>query len=278
MGPRKLLVFDLETVPDVALARRLWPETEGLDDAGVTELILAKHKAQSSTGSDFPRPSFHKIVAVGCLLADVELTDGQESYHLRRLGCIGEEGDDERTLLERWLEFGAREPLRLVSFNGRGFDVPVIKLRALHHGLPAGWLFQRGDKWSNYTSRYDQIWHVDMADTLTDFGAARSLPKLDEVCTLANLPGKLDLDGSRVCDLFAAGQVNEIRDYCETDVLNTYLLYLKYQVLTGMLDPERLYQEMDAVKAMLAKEGPQKPHLQQFLDAWNTAEKKDEAR
>jgi predicted PolB exonuclease-like 3'-5' exonuclease len=275
MGPRKLLVFDLETVPDVALARRLWPETEGLDDAAVTSLILAKHQAQSSTGSDFPRPSFHKIVAIGCLLADVELLDGQESYHLRRLGCMGEEADDERQLLERWLEFGAREPLRLISFNGRGFDVPVIKLRALHHGLAAGWLFQRGDKWSNYTSRYDQIWHVDMADTLTDFGAARGMPKLDEVCTLAKLPGKLDLDGSRVCDLFAEGKVQEIRDYCETDVLNTYLLYLKYQVLTGMLDPERLYQEVDAVKTMLAKEGPEKPHFQQFLEAWNAAEKKE---
>ncbi len=272
MGPRKLLVFDLETVPDVALARRLWPETEGLNDAAVTTLILEKHKLQSSTGSDFPRPSFHKIVAIGCLLADVEVTDGQESYHLRRLGCIGEEADDERKLLEQWLAFGAREPLRLVSFNGRGFDLPVIKLRALHQGLSAGWLFQRGDKWSNYTSRYDQIWHIDMADTLSDFGAARGMPKLDEVCTLAGLPGKLDLDGSRVCDMYMAGQVGAIRDYCETDVLNTYLLYLKYQHLTGILAPEALAQELDAVKTMLQKEGLQKPHLAQFLEAWNGAE------
>ena len=273
MGPRKLLVFDLETVPDVDLARKLWADTEGLDDTAVTNLILEKHKLQSATGSDFPRPSFHKIVAIGCLLADVETTDGMESYHLRRLGCIGEVGDDERKLLEAWLDFGAREPLRLVSFNGRGFDLPVIKLRAMHHELVAGWLFQRGDKWSNYTSRYDQIWHIDMADTLTDFGAARGMPKLDEVCTLLNLPGKLDIDGSRVCDMFAAGKVQEIRDYCETDVLNTYLLYLHYQRLTGAASPDALAQEFAAVKTMLAKEGPQKLHLQQFLDAWQPKKK-----
>ncbi len=256
-------------MPDVALARKLWAETEGLDDAAVTTLILEKHKA--ATGSDFPRPSFHKIVAIGCLLADIETMDGFESYHLRRLGCIGEATDDEHSLLTQWLDFGAQHPLRLVSFNGRGFDVPVIKLRTLHHNLQAGWLFQRGDKWSNYTSRYDQVWHIDMADTLTDFGAARGMPKLDEVCTLAGLPGKLDLDGSRVCDLFAAGQVNEIRDYCETDVLNTYLLYLKYQHLTGATSTEALARELQNVKDLLVKEGPQKAHLNQFAAAWETA-------
>ncbi len=271
MGPRKLLVFDLETIPDVGLARSLWADTEGLDDAAVTNLILEKHKAATGNpnGSDFPRPSFHKIVAIGCLLADVEVMDSIESYHLRRLGCIGEMGDDEHALLTQWLEFGAREPLRLVSFNGRGFDMPVIKLRAMHHGLQAGWLFQRGDKWSNYTSRYDQIWHVDMADTLTDFGAARGMPKLDEVCTLTGLPGKLDIDGSRVCDMYAAGKVQAIRDYCETDVLNTYLLYLKYQHLTGSTSTEALEQELDAVKVLLEKEGKSKAHLAQFNDAWN---------
>lgn len=268
MGPRKLLVFDLETVPDVGLARELWPEHAGLDDAAMVEKILEVMRGQNASGSDFPRPCFHKVVVVGCLLADIEQVDGGESYHLRRLGCIGEEGDDERTLLAEWLEFGARDPLRLVSFNGRGFDLPVVKLRSLKHQLRAGWLFQRGDKWSNYSSRYDMVWHIDMADVLADFGAARGMPKLDEVCTLIGLPGKMDVDGSRVVDMVAAGQLAAVRDYCETDVLNTYLLYLKYQHLSGMLATEALLAEEQHVREFCVKEGKKRGHLAAFLELW----------
>lgn len=266
MGPKKLLVFDLETVPDVELARKLWPETEPLDDMLVVEKIYDVMKEASGGKSDFPRPVFHKIVAIGCLLADIEMVDGMESYHFRKLGCIGEPGDSEADLVKAFFDFGGRDPLRLVSFNGRGFDVPVLKMRALRHGISARWMFQSGDKWSNYGSRYDMVWHVDLADVLADFGAARGMPKLDEVCTLAGLPGKLDMDGSRVVDRIAAGDVAGVRAYCETDVLNTYLLYLKYQHLAGALTDDMLRQDERSVEEY-CREGKH-AHLTEFVKAW----------
>ncbi|MFZ2587884.1 MAG: 3'-5' exonuclease [Alphaproteobacteria bacterium] len=271
--PRKLLVFDLETVPDVALARELWGERcEGLDDMAVTQLIWDTMKEQNSSGSEFPRIPFHKIVAIGCLQASIEDMGGAfESYQFERLGCIGEAGDNEEALVKAWFEYGAKmmragTPVRLVGFNTRGFDVPTLKMRALKHGVGASWLFQAGDKWSNYNARYDMVWHVDMLDVVSDFGAARGAGKLDEVCVLAGLPGKLDVEGSKVGEMFAAGKVQEIRDYCETDVLNTYLLYLKYQHLTGVLQPSALAAEEARVREWLA--GEDKPHLAAFAGAW----------
>lgn len=280
--PRKLLVFDLETVPDVALARTLWEPCREMDDAATTQYIWDIMREANGGKSDFPRLPFHQVVAIGCLQASiVEGDGGSESYHLERLGCIGEEGDDESALLHKWYAYCEKAaangtPVRLVGFNSRGFDVPVLKMRALKHGIRAPWLFQSGDKWSNYNARYDTVWHVDVLDCITDFGAARGPGKLDEICTLAGLPGKLDIEGSKVGELFAAGQVGVIRDYCETDVLNTYLLYLKYQRLAGYLHGDALAREEQLVREYCAKEGAARSHLASFLAAWPEAGLQDD--
>lgn len=267
MAPRKLLVFDLETVPDTTFARKLWPEYAALDETQMVEKIYEIMRERNGGRSDFPSPPFHKIVAIGCLLADIELEDGgRESYHLKKLGCIGEEGDDEATLLTKFFDFGGREELRLVSFNGLGFDSPVLKLRALHHGLQVRWFMNHlTDKWNNYQSKNSYNYHTDLAEC---FGTFRGMPKLDEVCTLAGLPGKLDVSGAKVYELHQQGKMQEIRDYCETDVLNTYLLYLHHQHLGGILYPEMMADEVTKTREYLTAEGKKRPHLQQFLQAW----------
>jgi len=266
MSPRKLLVFDLETVPDVALARKLWPEVAAHDDLAVTEHIYAVMRAASATGSDFPRPAFHRIVAIGCLLADIERDDGGETYRFRKLGCIGEADDGEAALLQKFFDFGAREDLRLVSFNGLGFDVPVLKLRALHHHMQARWFMNHlYSKWDNYHTKNAPAYHADLAEM---FGTYRGMPKLDEVCTLAGLPGKLDISGAKVYELHMQGQTDAIRHYCETDVLNTYLLYLRHQHLGGILPTELLADEFARVRQHLETEQDQRPHLGDFLRAW----------
>ncbi len=284
MQPRKLLVFDLETIPDLELARKLWPDVPE-DDAEAKKLVLDTFRERNGGRSDFPAPAFHQIVAIGCLLADIEPMEGGrgESYHFKKLGCIGrcdDNGfDSEPELVRQWFDYAAQQaghgvPLRLVSFNGRGFDLPVLKLRALKYGIDANWLFNSGDKWSNYGSRYDNTWHVDLADVLADYGAARGAPKLDEVCTLIGLPGKLDVSGAHVADMYAEGRLRHIRDYCETDILNTYLLYLRWQRLAGVLSPEALQKEEDALRLFLDREGGDKaPHLRDFAAAWPEAPK-----
>ncbi|HEX2859710.1 MAG TPA: 3'-5' exonuclease [Alphaproteobacteria bacterium] len=274
MQPRKLLVFDLETVPDLDLARKLWEDVPA-DDTAARDHVLNVFRERNGGRSDFPSPAFHKIVAIGCLLADIEPMEGgrAESYHFKKLGCIGKDGDTEADLVRQWYDYAAQQaghgvPLRLVSFNGRGFDLPVLKLRALKHGVNAAWLFQSGDKWSNYGSRFDNTWHADLADVLADYGAARGGMKLDEVCTLIGLPGKLDIEGSKVADMVAEGRLNDVRDYCETDILNTYLLYLRWQRLSGILSPEALTKEEDALREFLAREGKGAKHLKSFAEAW----------
>ncbi len=274
--PRKLLVFDLETVPDVALARALWgSDADGLDDAAVTQRIWDEAREANGGRSDFPRLPYHRVVAVGCLQASIEeMEGGGESYHLERLGCMGELDDNEEALVRAWFDYGAKmmragTPFRLVGFNTRGFDVPLLKLRGLAHGVSAPWLLQAGDKWSNYGSRYDTVWHVDVMDVLSDYGAARSPGKLDEVMKLVGLPGKMDVDGGKVGEMFQAGKRGEIRDYCETDVLNTYLLYLKYQRLAGVLSPEALATEEQHVMEWLHTQN--KPHLTGFAQLWQDA-------
>lgn len=269
MALRKLLVFDLETVPDVQYARALWPEHAQLTDAALEEHISTYFREKSGGRSDFPSPPFHKIVAIGCLLADIEQEDdGTESYRFRKVGCIGEEGDDEATLLQKFFDFGGRESLRLVSFNGLGFDIPVLKLRALRHQMSIRWFMNHlTSKWDNYSTKNALNFHTDLAEC---FGTFRGLPKLDEVCTLAGLPGKLDISGNKVSELFAQGKLQEIRDYCETDVLNTYLLYLHHQRLGGILYPELMADETSRVQEILATEGEVRPHLAQFLKAWQS--------
>ena len=275
MGPRKLLVFDLETVPDTDLAKKLWPDVcADMTPEECVEHIYAHHRAKSSSGSDFPAPPFHKVVAIGCLLADIDMEDGHETYNFRKLGCIGEETDDEQTLLQKFFDFGARQNehglLRLVSFNGLGFDNSVLKLRALHHHIPARWFMNHlSSKWDNYHSKNALAYHADLAEML---GSFRSMPKLDEVCTLAGLPGKLDVSGSKVYEMHLRGDMQDIRDYCETDVLNTYLLYLHHQHLGGILPTVTMYDEFTKVRGYLEKERDKRLHLGKFLDAWNTAE------
>lgn len=269
MAPRKLLVFDLETVPDTAFARKLWPEHAELDDEAMGKHIAQYFLDKSGGRSDFHSPPFHKIVAIGCLLADIEQEDnGTESYRLRKLGCIGDEGDDEATLLQKFFDFGAKEQLRLVSFNGLGFDIPVLKLRALHHHMPIKWFMNHlVSKWDHYSSKNALNYHTDLAEA---FGTFRGLPKLDEICTLAGLPGKLDISGNKVSELYAAGKLGDIRDYCETDVLNTYLLYLHHQRLGGILFPELMADEVTRLHEYMNKEGGTRPHLSQFLKAWQS--------
>jgi len=271
--PTRLLVFDLETVPDLELARAMNSEWAELEDISVRAKLSAAALEKSGGRSDFLTHPYHKIVAIGALMVDMAELDGQESYTLKSLRCIGSEEDSEKVLLEKFGDFCGRafeggQPFRLVSYNGRGFDVPVVKVRALKHGVPLPWLFMAGDKWSNYGSRYDVTWHMDLADAMTDFGAARAMVKLDEACALVGAPGKLDLDGSWVADLDAAGELGKVRDYCETDVLNTYILYLHWQHLVGMLAAESLKRELSHVMDYLVAEGEERTHLADFAAAW----------
>jgi 3'-5' exonuclease len=240
---QNLLVFDIETVPDPDL----------------------------HDGSGFPKPPFHVVAAIAVLEAEIETTtDGQEHYHLRELRCGGEGSASEHDLIAGYFQHIQRLKPRLVSFNGRSFDLPVLKYRAMKHGISARWFYGVANRYDNYSYRYSDENHCDLFDALADFGASRGV-KLDDIARTCGFPGKFGVDGSMVADMVAQGRLAEVRDYCETDVLNTYLVYLRYRLLTGHLTRTSHDEAIAQVITYIEAEAPARKHLGEFMEAWGQA-------
>ena len=260
-----LFVFDIETIPDADAVPNLTGETGSTEER--RKALTQYHLDVTDGKNSFPRQPFHKVVAVSFLEAEIERIDGHEFYHLREVRSGGKETSEEKEIVTGFFQYLARLKPRLVSYNGRTFDLPVLKYRAMKHGVTAPWLYQSGDKWNSYTSRYSADWHCDLLETLSDYGASARV-KLNEVCSILGLPGKFGPDGSKVTEMFDAGDVSGIRHYCETDVLNTYLVYLHQQRHTGVMTPSGYAQAVQDVLAYIDREKGERPYLADFFKAW----------
>jgi len=280
MNPPPLFIFDIETVPDPVAGGRLLG-MEGASRAEIGEALRAYHLERTNGTSDFLRQPFWEVIAISYAYVEVEGSPvpwGRDTvwedcrYHLRGVQSVGSEESTEEELVRSFFHFldrkiaDDRRPC-LVSWNGRGFDLPVLRYRAMLHRIPAAGLFRAGDRWNNYGSRYSLDWHCDLQEATSDFGAAARC-RMNEVAALVGAPGKLGVDGSQVESLHAAQHLAAIRDYCETDVLNTYLIYLRWACLTGLTPPEGLAAALDELAAYLTVEGEGRPHLAEFLAAW----------
>lgn len=253
-----VFAFDIETVPDVAGGRRLYG-LEGLDDADAAEAMLALRR-QESGGSDFLRLHLHRVVVIS-----VAARIGERFT----VFSLGEGRDDEAEVLQRFFDGLERYVPRLVTWNGSGFDLPVLHYRALLHGVAAPKYWDTGDgdrefRFNNYLNRFHDR-HTDLMDVLAGYQPRANAP-LDEIASLCGLPGKLGMSGDQVRHRIAAGDFAAVRDYCETDVLNTYLLWLRFERLRGNLDSAGHQVECERVRAVLAEAG--RPHLDQFLTEW----------
>ena len=254
-----VLAFDIETVPDVELGRRLY-DVSDLDDATVANIMFFKQKQARQT--DFlPLPQ-HRIVAISAVLRNRE---GLKIF------SIGEESSPESELVQRFFDGLDRYSPTLVSWNGGGFDLPVLHYRALKHGIDAHRYWEVGDvdrefRYNNYLNRFH--WrHIDLMDVLSGFGSS-ARASLDQVAQLVDLPGKLGMSGDRVWPAYLAGDLAGIRSYCETDALNTYLIYLRFELMRGAFDATRYGEELAQVEAKLEQSG--RPHLKGFLEAWQS--------
>jgi predicted PolB exonuclease-like 3'-5' exonuclease len=254
------LVFDIETVPDVELGRRLY-DLGDLDDAGVAQAMFAKQRQLRQ--NDFLPPPQQRIVAISVLLRS---RDGL------RISSLGDEQAPERELVQRFFDGLERYSPTLVSWNGSGFDLPVLNYRALRHGVNAHryWDVGEGDRelrFNNYLSRYH--WrHTDLMDVLSGYGAS-GRASLELAAQLIGLPGKLGIGGAQVWPAYRRGEIAAIRDYCEIDVLNTYLIYLRFELTRGVLDAATYQKELEVVEAKLAQ--ADRPHLKQYLELWQTS-------
>ncbi len=256
---QNILVFDIETVPDVAGGRRVHGIELG-DDAGVAELLQHQRRIETQGATEFLRPYLHRVVAISALWWQGEQV---------KLNSFGKADDDEATLVAAFFQFIQRHAPQLVSWNGAAFDLPVLHYRALLHGIPAARYWEQGQtdqgyRWNNYTSRYHER-HLDLMDILSAY-QMRNVARLQDVALLLGLPGKLGFDGSQVWDAFQAGEIIRIRQYCETDVLNTALVHLRFELTRGHLDKSAY----DACQTQLRSylQNRDEAHVQEFLTLW----------
>ncbi len=255
-----LFVFDIETVPDVASGRLLYG-LDGLDDENVARAMFHR-RAEESGGSEFLRHHLQRIVAISVVLQTADRF---------KVWSLGEPDSPEEELLSRFFDGIDRFTPTLVSWNGSGFDLPVIHYRSLLHGVAAPRYWDTGQddrdfRWNNYLSRYHER-HTDLMDVLAGY-QPRAAARLDDIATMLGFPGKLGMDGSKVWDSFRAGDIEGIRNYCETDVLNTYLVYLRFQKIRGQLGEKEYADSTQRVRIALEQEG--RPHLDEFLENWKS--------
>ena len=252
-----LFVFDIETVPDVDAGRRLYALGD-LDDHAVAEIMF--HKQREATGSDFLRHHLHRIVAIAVVLRSAERF---------KLWSLGDVTAPEEELIARFFDGLERYSPTLVSWNGSGFDLPVLHYRSLLHGVVARRYWETGEddtsfRWNNYLSRFHQR-HTDLMDVLSGYQPRASV-SLQDMAMLLGLPGKLGMHGSLVWDRYLGGDLEVIRNYCETDALNTFLIYLRFELVRGHLSREAYDRECTQTRAALEEDG--RPHVAEFLDAW----------
>jgi predicted PolB exonuclease-like 3'-5' exonuclease len=249
------LVFDIETVPDAELGRRLGFAGDDIEVAG--QMLAAR---EEESGSSFLPLEQHRIVAISTLL---------RSGDQIQVWSLGTEESPEDDLVRRF--FGGIDKLRptLVSWNGSGFDLPVLHYRMLRHGIASPTYWETGEhdrdfKWNNYLNRF-HMRHVDLMDVLAAY-QGRGRASLEHVSLLLGLPGKLGMGGEQVFEYWKAGRLAEIRAYCETDVLNTYLVWLRFEHARGHLSASGHEGEIARVRDWIA--GRAEPHWRQYGAAW----------
>jgi hypothetical protein len=252
------LVFDIETIPDIAGLRTLHDLDAAVSDAEVAEMAFQMRRQK--TGSDFLPHHLQKVTAISCVLRE------GDNF---KVWSLGEPDEDEASIIRRFFDGIEKYTPQLVSWNGGGFDLPVLHYRGLIHGIQCPRYWDQGEddkdfKWNNYISRYHSR-HLDLMDLLAMYTGRANAP-LDELAKLIGFPGKLGMDGSKVWEAFQQGKLAEIRNYCETDVMNTWLVFARFQLMRGQFTRTRYEQELELVRGTLAKSDA--PHWAEYLAAW----------
>jgi 3'-5' exonuclease len=256
-----VLVFDIESIPDIAGLRALRGEPAGRSDAEVHAAWLAERQEKGQ--SDFVPLHLQRVLVISVVFRNAE--------GLRVHSFVDRDGASEGKVIQTFFNSIEKHQPQLVSWNGGGFDLPVLHYRGLRHGVEASKYWDMGEddreyKWNNYISRY-HMRHLDLMDLLAMYAPKNNAP-LDAMAKLCGFPGKLGMDGSQVYAQYLAGQTEDIRRYCETDVMNTYLVYCRFQKMRGGLTEAEYEQEIVYVKETLGKLAPTESHWDEYLKAW----------
>jgi predicted PolB exonuclease-like 3'-5' exonuclease len=258
-----VLAFDIETIPDVAGLRLLRGSDPALTDAEVYAAEIADRKERGK--SDFMPLHLQRVLVVSCVFRSARGGLQVRSFVDGEADGRSQEG----AIIQQFFDRIEQRRPQLVSWNGGGFDLPVLQQRGLRHGVVAGKYWDMGDddreyRYNSYISRY-HLRHIDLMDLLAMYQSRGNAP-LDAMARLCGFPGKLGMDGSQVYPAYLEGRTDEIRRYCETDAMNTYLLWCRFEKMRGRLDETSYEREIAVVRDTVA--GLAEPHWREYLAAW----------
>ncbi len=256
-----VLVFDIESIPDVDGLRALRGAPPDATNEEVYAAWLAERKERGQ--SDFAPLHLQRVLVISCVF--------RNSEGLRVHSFVDHDGHSEGRVVQQFFHAIEKHQPQLVSWNGSGFDLPVLHYRGLRHGVEASKYWDLGEddreyKWNNYISRY-HMRHLDLMDLLAMYSPKNNSP-LDAMAKLCGFPGKLGMDGSQVYAQYLAGHTDDVRRYCETDVMNTYLVYCRFQKMRGGFTAVEYEQEIARVKETLGKLASSEGHWDEYLRAW----------
>ena len=255
------IVFDIESVADGDLVSRL--RYPGEDLAGSEAIVRYKAELLESTGRDFIPYTYQ--LPVSLVVATVA-----PDYRLLNLVALDEEQarpyEIVRQFWEGWERYG--QP-KLVTFNGRGFDLPLLELACFRYGVPIpDWFAEERRNYDQPRNRFNTAAHFDLQEWLTNAGASRFHGGLSLAAALIGKPGKQEVAGYMVQDLWEAGRRQEVHDYCRADVLDTYFIYLRSRVVAGVLSLAEEQMIIEETRGWLETRAEGSPALQAYLNAW----------
>lgn len=272
--PERVWFFDMEWVPDAAGSRRLFADLPA--DATERDAIerLWKEYPRTDGGTPFLKYLFSRVVSISFLSRLVVYKDAEPTVTFRLQSLpklpVGTADIDEATIINEFLTLiGERHP-QLVGFNSYESDVQVLIQRGLVNELTAPMFCKRPEKkWDggDYFGKWDNEEHLDLIKL---FSNGQMKPRLNEIAKLCGFPGKMDVDGEQVVDLWLARELNKIVEYNQIDVLNTYLVWLRVVHFCGKLKEEEYVNEQDEFRSFLETEAakPNNEHIARFLDKW----------
>jgi predicted PolB exonuclease-like 3'-5' exonuclease len=257
----RYLVFDIESVADPELVAKLRYVGESIEPAKAVERYRAELLQKYE--SDFIPYTFQVPISV----AVAKVT---EDFRLDDVVVLDEPRFRPHVITENfWRGWEKYRRPTLVSFNGRGFDVPLLELAAFRYGLSVpGWFQPGGKSFDQPRSRYNIHAHIDLCEMLTNFGCTRFTGGLNLAANLLGKPGKMDVQGHMVQDMYNAGRMAEINDYCRCDVLDTYFVFLRTRVLVGQLPLETEQQLIAQTKHWLEQKAPEVAAYRLYLEHW----------
>jgi 3'-5' exonuclease len=257
------LIIDTESVPDGSLVSRVKYPGENLSADEAIQRAQAEAKELSLTGSDFLPVTYQYPVSICVLRLATDFT-------IQALSALdAPEYRPERMVHDFWRGV-AHYKAKLVTFNGRGFDLPLLELAAFRFGCSAR------DYFYNSRNRYNGN-HIDLFDWMSNYGASRLTGGLNLLAKLVGKPGKMDIAGDQVYAMHKAGQLRAINDYCMCDTLDTYFVFLRTRVMVGELTRELEKVLTHRAHSWLASKAEENPALRQYLANWEQMTANDES-